>query len=102
MQCDDVQALLCAVPSPEEAALLLRGPEGTEDGELFARALLFKDAKKQLEVIDTVMSFPPAAASIVQSCRDIRRFFHLLFVGCSLCFCAFKPTSSAAARATSS
>jgi hypothetical protein len=97
-----MQALLCAVPSPEEAELLLRGPDGTEDGELFARALMFKDAKKQLEVIDTVMSFPSAAACVVQSCQHIRRFFFFFLLRCSSCFCVFKPTCSAAARATSS
>ena len=90
MQCDDVQALLCAVPSPEETALLLRGPDGTEDGELFARALMFKEAKKQLEVIDTVMSFPYAAACVVQSCQHIRRFFFFFFFDV---LCAFASSS---------
>jgi hypothetical protein len=82
-QCDDAQSLLCAVPSPEEEALLLRGPVGAEEGEAFARALLFKDAKQQLLVIDTVLTFPAAAASVVQSCQTIRR---CNYGGTRLCF----------------
>ncbi len=76
LQCDDAQALLSAIPSPEEAAALLEAPAGAEEGELFARSLMFKDAKQQLMVIDTVMSFPTAAACVVQACQDICRCDH--------------------------
>jgi hypothetical protein len=73
IQSDDPQALLSAIPSTEEEVLLRQAAQGREDGELFSRALMFAGARQQLTVIDTLMSFPLAAAALAQSCGVIIR-----------------------------
>ena len=62
--------------------LLRQAAQGKEDGELFSRALMFAGARQQLTVIDTLMSFPPAAASLAQSCGVVIRLHDVAAIDC--------------------
>ena len=66
---------MCALPTPDEQLLLNdgAGAGGSDDGEQFARALLFSGARQQLVVIDTIMSFQSAATGIGQACMSLCR-----------------------------